>query len=79
MKSISPKSIDSSMAELPIKKRNPFAPQEDRLLFALIQRYETSSWKEISQNIPGRSCRQRGERYIEYLSPDLVNKLGQQR
>lgn len=62
------------MTDIITKKRKHFSPEEDRLLFSLIQIYGTSNWKEISQFIPDRSCRQCRERYIEYLSPGLQNK-----
>lgn len=58
------------------RKRNPrkmFTPTEDSLLKDLVRRYGTYDWKSISEFVKGRGPRQCRDRYLKYLSPEVVN------
>lgn len=57
-------------------KRNPrnmFTPSEDKLLIELVSRFGTNNWNKISELVEGRGPRQCRDRYLKYLSPDVVN------
>lgn len=53
--------------------RMPFTSQEDELLSKLVKTYGTNNWQSISTQIPGRNARQCRDRWLNYLSPDVVN------
>lgn len=53
--------------------RMPFTSQEDELLSKLVKTYGTNNWQSISAQIPGRNARQCRDRWLNYLSPDVVN------
>jgi hypothetical protein len=62
------KAIPSATAR---KYRYVFAPTEDRILEAAIQRLGATDWELIARELPGRSARQCRERWLTYLSPGV--------
>ncbi|KAH0789031.1 Myb-like DNA-binding domain containing protein [Histomonas meleagridis] len=53
------------------KKRRHFSKEEDEKLRLLVEKYGTSNWKIISQEMPNRSVRQCRERWVNNLSNDI--------
>lgn len=53
--------------------RVPFSKDEDNLLKKLVNKYGTANWAPISKQMPGRNSRQCRDRWLNYLSPDVVN------
>lgn len=53
--------------------RVPFTKAEDKKLRELVNRHGTSNWIPISKQMPGRNARQCRDRWLNYLSPDVVN------
>ena len=65
------------IAKEPLKRvdsmRHKFSADEDERLKELVGIYGIHSWKKIASLMEGRNTRQCRERYINYLSPNLVN------
>lgn len=53
--------------------RVPFTRDEDILLGKLVDICGTADWAKISKQIPGRNARQCRDRWLNYLSPNVVN------
>lgn len=56
-----------------VHPRVPFTIHEDNILRNLVHKYGTSNWNAISREMPGRNPRQCKDRWLNYLSPDIVN------
>lgn len=54
-------------------QRQKFTTEEDSRLIELVNMYGCHSWKKIGQFMKTRTTRQCRERYLNYLSPGLVN------
>jgi hypothetical protein len=54
--------------------RNKFAPDEDMKLVDLVGRFGESRWWEVSKQLPGRNARQCRDRWLNYLSPKVINQ-----
>ena len=54
-------------------KRKKFTTEEDQKLLRLVDEFGKSNWAAISEKMPGRNPRQVRDRYVNYLSPDVVN------
>jgi hypothetical protein len=52
--------------------RHKFTPEEDAHLRAIIAEKGTEDWSEIAKMMPRRDSRQCKERWLHYLSPNLV-------
>lgn len=66
----------SNEAERNSKKSHPrskFTSNEDAMLKSLVEMHGTSDWQYISQLLPGRNARQCRDRWLYYLSPDVIN------
>jgi hypothetical protein len=48
-------------------------PHEDEQLRELVEKHGETSWMTIARELPGRSCRQCRERWLNYLSPRVQN------
>ena len=53
--------------------RQKFSADEDKRKVELVSVYGNHSWKKIATLMEGRNTRQCRERYINYLSPNLIN------
>ncbi|KAK8838853.1 hypothetical protein M9Y10_032895 [Tritrichomonas musculus] len=56
-----------------VHPRVPFTHYEDDILKNLVIKYGSYNWKTISKYMPNRNPRQCRDRWLNYLSPDVVN------
>ena len=56
-----------------IKKRNAFTEEEDKMLSNLVGRFGEDNWNKIARRMPKRDVRQCRERWLNYLSPLVIN------
>jgi hypothetical protein len=52
--------------------RSRFRPDEDRLLYQLVQQFGLSDWRSIAVRLPGRSIRQCRDRWQHYLATSAL-------
>ncbi len=55
------------------KKRSAFTTYEDIRLGELVSKYGLENWEFITEKMPKRTVRQCRDRWLNYLSPDVVN------
>ena len=61
-----------STSKTPYQKKGKWSPEEDELLSSLVKTFNYKNWKNISQNIPGRTAIQCLHRWTKILQPGLV-------
>jgi hypothetical protein len=61
----------SSMNEITRKRK--FTDEEDQKLLTLVEKYGTSNWKTVAENMVERTGRQCRDRYMSYLAPGFDN------
>jgi hypothetical protein len=60
----------------PFHKPHPktkFTPAEDEILMGVVDELGPDDWQMISRRLPGRNARQCRDRWLNYLSPEVVN------
>ena len=70
-----PTTENSSLSQnpkIPYQKKGKWSPEEDELLSSLVKTFNYKNWKNISQNIPGRTAIQCLHRWTKILQPGLV-------
>ena len=70
-----PTTDNSSLSQnpkIPYQKKGKWSPEEDELLSSLVKTFNYKNWKNISQNIPGRTAIQCLHRWTKILQPGLV-------
>ncbi len=65
-------STESKTQTTPYQKKGKWSPEEDELLSSLVKTFNYKNWKNISQNIPGRTAIQCLHRWTKILQPGLV-------
>jgi hypothetical protein len=50
-----------------------FSQEEDVKLMELVGEHGAENWQKISQHLHGRNSRQCRDRWLNYLSPEVVN------
>ncbi|OHT10823.1 Myb-like DNA-binding domain containing protein [Tritrichomonas foetus] len=55
------------------RTRKKFTEEEDIIITNHVMSQGPRAWKDISFHLPGRSARQLRERYMNYLSPTVIN------
>jgi hypothetical protein len=53
--------------------KTKFTPSEDEILMRVVNELGPDDWQLISKRLPGRNARQCRDRWLNYLSPDVVN------
>jgi hypothetical protein len=53
--------------------KSKFTQSEDFYLISLVKEHGRNNWAAVAQQMPGRNARQCRDRWISFLSPDIVN------
>jgi hypothetical protein len=53
--------------------KTKFTPAEDEILMHVVDELGPDDWQMISKRLPGRNARQCRDRWLNYLSPEVVN------
>jgi hypothetical protein len=55
------------------KTRNVFDDHEDERIRQLVGKHGSDNWKQVADEMPGRTARQCRERWMSYLDPHIHN------